>query len=337
MQVHNIVKWSLKAAIAGVLALVILSVFVCFYHYDGVHISNVGQGTDYKWESGQLKSQMTEGFSWFFMDSNGFNNEKAIVENIDILLMGSSPMEGCEVKQSENVGALLNTGLSNLATYNIGMGGHTIYRCVDNLADALDIYKPEKYIIIETDKISLDIKNMSKVLDELAEAIPSYDSGFMYYLQKIPAVKLIYNQIDNWISLEEKTKTVTSSPKSVSIPEDYGNVLEQFLAYASKSAEGMGCQLIIFYHPAMGLQSDGTLNFQTDETRLEVFEAACDDNGIVFLNMTEDFADFYNSQHILARGFANTSVGVGHLNKYGHRLIADKLIQVITDLEESDE
>ena len=49
--------------------------------------------------------------------------------------------------------------------------------------------------------------------------------------------------------------------------------------------------------------------------------------------MTDSFRDLYATEHHLAHGFINTAVGSGHLNKYGHRVIAEKLAEVIQGLE----
>ena len=59
------------------------------------------------------------------------------------------------------------------------------------------------------------------------------------------------------------------------------------------------------------------------------FARMCADEGIIFVDMTDDFVSLYEEQHILAHGFVNTGVGVGHLNRYGHEMIAKRLAQII--------
>lgn len=335
IKMRKYIQWFVKALIAGTISCVILSVFVILYKYEGVHISNVDNGTDYKWEQGQWKSNMTEGFAWFSMDDNGFNNQSDDTEGIDILLMGSSHMEACQVNNNENVAALLNTGLSELKTYNIGISGHTIYRCLDNLSDAVNKYKPGKYIVIETDRINLDVGEMKKVISGSADAIPSYDSGIEYYFQKIPAIKLLYSQIDNWISSEEEIKEVHSAD-SADVSQNYEDILNDFISKAATEAEKGNCQLIIFYHPQTKLKEDGSLDLRTDSRYLEKFREVCEKNKVVFIDMSEEFSALYYEQHSLPYGFYNTEVGKGHLNKDGHGLIADKIERVIIDLEENE-
>ena len=48
-------------------------------------------------------------------------------------------------------------------------------------------------------------------------------------------------------------------------------------------------------------------------------------NNQVFIDMTDTFAAAYQADYTLAHGFANTGVGIGHLNRDGHRMIAEAL------------
>lgn len=182
------------------IAVGLLSVFVFLYSYAGIHLTNTTKSTDYKWRPNELKTTMTEGFVWLRMDESGFNNDK-VPTKIDNLIIGSSHMEAANMKPSENVSGILNQRLP-LATYNIGVSGHTIYRCVDNYEAALEEFCPTKYSIVETSSIELSVSDMQSVIEGNAKRIPSYDTGLIYYLQMIPAFRPIYNQLDNWATLE---------------------------------------------------------------------------------------------------------------------------------------
>jgi hypothetical protein len=119
---------------AGLVAVVILSLFTLIYSYSGTHVDNTSGATDYRWMAGQYKSNMVEGFTWTKADANGFNNTYPNhYWGNGILLMGSSHMEAFNVPQDKNTANVLNSLLennnSNMHVYNIGMSGHTIYRC----------------------------------------------------------------------------------------------------------------------------------------------------------------------------------------------------------------
>ncbi len=325
-QTVSLLRLGIKLIIAGIISIMLLSGFTVVYCNSGIHITNTTGATDYKWESGQLKTTMTEGFAWFRMDENGFNNAYSIEEKVNNLLMGSSHMEAVEVNPHKNTGYLLNDmGLGY--TYNIGTSGHQIYNCVRNLSDAVNEYKPSGYVLLETDKIELDPDSMKKVLDGTYPHIPSYDTGIIYQIQKYaPAIKHLYNQIDVW-----RTGVNGITDSDINVDVEYENLLEEFLSKAQENASQTGARLVIFYQPKTIIDNEGIIISDTNSDALELFKSVCEENDIMFLDMTEPFLELYANEHILAHGFFNTGVGVGHLNKYGHQVIAKQLAEVIME------
>lgn len=331
----EVLVYLFKIIIAGIVAIGILSLFVLMYHNTGIHIANSTGATDYKWESKQYKSTMVEGFAWIQMDEDGFNNAYIPKKNIpDILLMGSSHMEAVQIGSEQNVAYQLNELLPDYYTYNIGMSGHTIYRCVANMQDALQTYQPQHYVIIETDEIALDTGELLDVVNGDYETIPSYDTGLIYYLQKIPSLKWIYKAIEEWISADSYSMTVFANDMELDGESDYEYVLNIFLGKARKQADDAGVELIIFYHPTEVLSESGEVFYDTDQLYLRSFEELCEKNDIIFIDMTESFTYLYTQNHKLGHGFDNTEVGSGHLNQYGHKVIAEKLCEIIKKQEE---
>lgn len=70
-----------------------------------------------------------------------------------------------------------------------------------------------------------------------------------------------------------------------------------------------------------------------DEEKLALFSQLCKKNDIIFVDSVSVFEALYTEQYILAHGFANTAVGVGHLNEYGHRAVAEVLANAIKEAE----
>jgi hypothetical protein len=56
-----------------------------------------------------------------------------------------------------------------------------------------------------------------------------------------------------------------------------------------------------------------------------ILAGICRRHDIVFIDLTERFLDFYSKNKVFPRGFANTMPGRGHLNGYGHRLVAEAI------------
>ena len=49
--------------------------------------------------------------------------------------------------------------------------------------------------------------------------------------------------------------------------------------------------------------------------------------------MTPSFSELFETENKLAHGFANSALGEGHLNQYGHREIAEEIANTIKELE----
>lgn len=114
--------------------------------------------------------------------------------------------------------------------------------------------------------------------------------------------------------------------------KNYISSLNSFLSKIRSDARDL--DVIIFYHSKTQIDGDGNYVDPTDPDAREAFIATCAANNITFVDMTESFVNLYNEEHILAHGFANTAVGYGHLNKYGHAIIAEELAKVIQGVEE---
>ncbi len=328
--------WSIKASIAAVVSVLVLSLFTLVYSYTGVHITNESGATDYKWESNQFRANMAEGFSWLKVNEDGFNNSFGLeeVNDIDILLMGSSHMEAMNVAQNKNVSSLLNELLPDYITYNIGISGHTIYQCAKNLPRAIGYYNPSKYVIIETDRISLDKTEMVQMLNESLGVIPSHDKGISFMIQKyIPCVLPVYREVSNWIRAGQSSCTedemIYQNEKDTN-NEEYSAILDSFIGKIAEAASE--CKIIIVYQPGTAIDGNGSM-LTEDKESVKKFANACEEHGILFVDMYDDFLSEFVNTHCLAHGFANTAVGVGHLNETGHRLIAERLSAVIKEMD----
>lgn len=157
----------------------------------------------------------------------------------------------------------------------------------------------------------------------------------MYRIQKkLPAVKFLYKKAEEWIGQGSEDEETVAAEAADFGSSDYQSALSGFLKKASDPVKQRGAQLIIFYHPTMTPDGDGNLENSTDRDALAMFRTLCEKNGIVFVDMAEDFERLYKEEHRMAYGFINTSVGKGHLNRYGHRAVAERLAEVIGSIEQ---
>lgn len=336
-KVRNAFAWLLKAAIAGLLAMAVLTVFCIMYWYNGLHIKSLTGATNYNWLPNQLILNMAEGFCAVRMDENGYNNPEFIPDkDIDLLLMGTSHMLAAEVNADESTAYYLNELCPSIYTYNIGMDNNPIYSCVKNMQSAVQTFHPHKFVVVEVDDVALNIGDMQAVLDGTYGGVPAYDSGIMYFLQKyVPVAKQAYRQLRAAGVFANAEAPVNAAVDYTS--DEYRATLDEFLSMAVEPVDKAGSRLIIVVHPNTTLGEDGQLVLQINKEALDVMTKSCSEHGITLIDMSDSYQELFCNEHVLPYGFINTQVGVGHMNKYGHRVMAEEILDVISTMEQTGE
>jgi hypothetical protein len=175
--------------------------------------------------------------------------------------------------------------------------------------------------------VMFDAKALDDILENTVKRIPSYEHGLIYFLQKIPYLRLLYAQYKNirgQAENDEPAEAVLPMNKKI-----YTQKLNAVMARLRQISEDNNVQPLIFYHPHLILNKDGSASADTNGEYLDVFKNVCAANGVFFIDMTDVFINAYNTRHILPHGFLNTAVGAGHLNKNGHAMIAAELFSRI--------
>lgn len=334
--IRKILVWCLKCFLSAIISLVVLSAFTLLYYNYGIRKTNLSGATDYVWEN-HFYSVGYEGCAMGFTDLNGLNNAFPRQDEIDILVMGSSQMEARNVPQKKCTTYVLNTYMKennvNLYAYNIGVEGHAIYTLVNNLEAALNEYNPQSYVVLETKMTDLDIDKMQAVINGTYARTPAYDSGMIYYLQKIPYLRLIHKQISNYNVQNSLVDDLRAQMYSdISAEENYYDTLDSFISLINERCVSKGCKPIIFFIPEISLSENG-IEFEYDYEKLELFKKSCYNHDIEFVDLTERYLKEYGETYILPYGFSNTKIGKGHLNSFGHQMVADELYKKIVSME----
>ena len=328
-----IILWIIKAIVSGVIALGVLSIFALFYYNYGIRKTNTTGATDYSWEN-RFYSQGYEGVGYGILDENGFNNIKPY-SDIDILLMGSSQMEARNVAQNKCSSYVLDSCLNDYNVYNIAVEGHNIYRNISNLDAALKEYTPSKYVILETMNIDLDNDSMIMAISGSYTKSNAYDSGIIYYMQKVPYLRIIHKQLTALKTNKDVDQFKLDDDiddNSSDNVEIYKDNLEFFLGKYAKKCNDYGCKPIILYLPDITIDENGLL-LSSYSNKEKMFLDVCTELGIELVDMSKVFESEYNSNYCIPYGFCNTSIGYGHLNEYGHKIVAEELYRKIMELE----
>lgn len=323
MKLKKAAHYILKLSAAAIISLAILSSICYFYYNVPVHFTNNEEYTDYVWESNKFYSRGIEGFSSGKTNNEGLNNTADYNgQNVDILMIGSSQFEGFNVKQNENMASLLNNSLGDSCfVYNIGVSGHEFLRCTQNFENAMEKYKPSQYVILEVSDLFLKSKNIDEALNNNIQKLNSSSNRLLITLEKMPLLRHFYNQLDNAV---RKGNDNTAAPLEYN--EDISQPLEFLLSNMADTAEKYNTKIVLLYH-----NSDFDENMQLSEQK-DLWINVCDKCGIKFIDMTDDFKAAADDDKYVY-GFINTLPNSGHLNKYGHALIAQRIYKYITSGE----
>lgn len=332
MRAKKVAVWCCKAFLAGCLAFSVMTLFCTVYYNIPLYYPNSDGSTDYKWTPNCFYSRGTEGFALGKTNNDGFINSIDYTEDmdIDVLIMGSSHMEAYYVSQSESVTGRLNALSEDKTVYNIGVSAHSFLTCCCNFEAAIEKYRPSYHVVIETSRIAFTSEELNSVLTGTFPELPQHRSGgIIGFLSENPFLRLIYSQLRYCMDQAADDNEKAAPNTQLQRADDSSETLNGVFSLLSKTATQHGTGIIIVYHPTTQINSDGSLLLPSEDKERERFANLCEKNGITFLDMTERFKYEYDVNHILPHGFINTSVGNGHLNKYGHEMIADELHKII--------
>lgn len=319
-------KWFIKLIISGTLAFTVLSVLCFFYYNIPSHKTCEDGSTDYIWEDNKSYFIATEGLSFGHTNNEGYFNENDYNgENVDILIMGSSHMQGMSVNMDKNVTHLLHD-MTRLNVYNIGTTGHSFKTCISNFEKALLKYGP-KMVVIETDKIELSKLDIENVINNRIEELPSIETGIKAILQKNPFIRWSYSQVQSFLNTNNDS---ISYDNINSFDYDETNRLIEYIADISKKYES---KVIIVYHPAVFINEDGSMMTDCNESSSILFNEICTNNGLFYIDMSKKYVEEYDNNLVIPSGFANTLPASGHINENGHRMFAEEIIKKVEEIK----
>ena len=330
-------KKSLKILLAAAVGLALLDLFCTWYYNPAGYLRDESRATDVIREPGAFTSRANEGFSWAVIDKNGYNNREVPGEDgVSVLMMGSSHTEGLYVLPGTDVssqldGMLKDRGMDGMV-YNIGTSNHNLTRNIFNLDRALDRFAPSGYVTIETRDVKIFYSDVINVLNGTLDRIGATEAPLGEWLSRRPLLRTVVRQILVLAGAEREGEEYEENPGydiTEELLDSYLEEMTKLFRMAGEIADAHGVSLIVYYHPTLLLQPDGSAVPDTDPRILNAFAEACAAGGVRFLDLTDRFLSAYEAEHILAHGFINTAPGVGHLNADGNRMTAEALCEEI--------
>lgn len=314
--------------------------FIVFFYYRPVGwLERDKNATSAVWEPNTVLFNFLEGGGITRVDDHGYTNpgNKALEDDL-VLCIGASFVQGKEVMEQEKYTYLLNTmlgGKDKLKVYNLSRDAYVYPEIVAGFSAAIQEFPQTKVVVI-------DIANTDYPLEELQDALEQREyaeeeRGENLYKQLsrkekvktkikdyVPIISVLKYQM---LQKQKENTTIDAAKTEEKVSEKrYAKALDATMKQMRKAFSG---KIIIMYHPSVSLQKDGSMTLE-ETNHYATFSKVCKENEIVFADAGEAFLQAYQQRREVPYGFQNTTLGEGHLNKNGHKIIAQQLYSLIT-------
>lgn len=343
-------KWR-KALLAFVCSFLICNLFCMIYESGPGSLYRDQGATESIHKPDTYYVYGREGYSVLRFDKNGYNNFNGKLDRSYVLIMGSSQVEGVQFAQELNMTSMLNSLLGgtkeNLKAYNIAVSANYLPKIITGFQAGISEFPNSSAVIIEVGSTTFSVDELESSLDQtiydpssdgvnLGKNLTMKQRTTGYVKQALPLVKLVVsvqlkdvdmlkgNRFDLW------HKSLKVEEESTVDAQKYEKALDDIFSLIRSEYEH---PIIIFYHPEVAITSNGMTIVREEET-YDIFQNACERNGIIFADMGDAFIKAYDTKYIVPYGFCNTEIGKGHLNAHGHAIIAQQLYQILMELSE---
>ncbi len=287
------------------------------------------------WEPNAIIIHGKEGFSISRVDDNGYMNPQKRLAEKYVLMMGSSHTQGKEIAPEKKYSMLVNEYLADddlLHTYNIACDGSNLTTHIKYFKAAMEAFPKAEVVTIE---ISSSDFSAEKIRESLIQ--PEYNSedsairfGTLSFKERTTVA------IKDYVPMVTRIKEIISTSKKSNKTSDLQIDLNEYSVAIDEALSTIrsetNARIVFLYHPTMNLQHDGSVSLNYGET-WDIFKASCEKNGIDVIDSGSDFYEYYYRKRELPYGFMNTSLGTGHLNDIGHKIIADEIIEYLEELK----
>lgn len=326
--IHRLVEWIVGSFIGFVLVNTI-----CFLYERPVGWYDTINGVSTSvWHPGKVIVHGTEGYGRVTVDENGFLNPSGVLADEYILMLGTSHTQGKEVDREKKYSVLVNDQIGDdnkLHTYNIAADGNFLPTQIKHFKAVTEEFNDACMITVEIASTDYSVDELEDAIEQVEHDMTDSAVHFsnMSSLERIRTFIKEYfpliSRIKKQMQTAKSIKQINSSTDSWAIDSDnYSMVIGKALRLMKSEYDK---PLVFIYHPRVDIEKDGTLSLVYSET-WEIFKEACINNGIDIIDCGPDFIENYNSKKELPYGFANTTLGSGHLNEVGHQIVANEII-----------
>lgn len=359
----KILSW-ITAAIAAVICVN----FLCLFYIREPGGAERSGGAIYAIsQPGRISVNCEEGYGFNKTDRNGYTNyTDNLAQDGYVIILGNSMTRATNVFPEDRYVQQLNKMFADSIggdasetayAYSITRGGALFAELASGYDAAIEEYPNAKAVVIQLAFSNKDMEINKDLLDKVyaqreydytqtAEYIFENEGVFKRFKHcvksSLPLIPFAQNRRFNkfghpfstafginWNALVYGKESECESDSILDDSEsEKKEILVEALTYLNSKND---IPLIIIDMPEIKFFDEKSIEYNLYNQ--EIWKEACEEAGVPFIGMTEEFDNMYAYEGKLPYGFTNTTMGAGHLNKDGNRLVAKTLYQKLKELE----
>lgn len=334
---HVIMRFTAKLFAAAICALLVWEIMLRVFveSYPGtrpdeylVRVMNKG-----------YRLQGTEGFSLTHYNSLGMRDEEVVAKEdgeFRVLVLGDSITEGVQVNDSKTFSSKLESTLNSRSGRNVNVINSGYSGTSPAYYDQLSVYflkrtNPDMTVIqISDSDFTIEMINPSEVYSyketnsETYKIVMNREYASTNPLTKIFRKFIFLDQISTLRVAAQKSGELLNNKQETS-GTTLKKINEDLCLFALQQLKQKYDNLVLVHVPL--IENYKEKDIPTDAE--VVINSMADKINLPILNMREDFSEYIENSHQMVQGFNNTTPGIGHLNKAGHRIIANRIADYI--------
>lgn len=279
-------------------------------------------------EPGATIVHSTEGYSINRLNSLGlFDEEPRDDTTHRILLIGDSYAEAKQVSRSQTFARLLEEKIDGLEIVNAGQSGRTPVQSSYFAED----YAPK----LNPDLVVLQVND-----GDIGDLIAGTGAGNLgggedhpirKIMRKSALFTLLVRRTSFLVNTERSRLNRKFSPpeNATRISLEIPPVVEERLRESLTRIRATGSDVVFLYIPLIEY-SDGELRLKWP-ARHQFYVDFCEANGVRLVDPTEAFFEAIKAEGQPIHGFQNSVMGWGHINKRGHRVVAEAAAPILRE------
>jgi len=361
-------KTAARAVCAVLLAFLTVNGLCFFYYSMPGWYERSSDATSAVWQPGGRIVQALEGAGSHTVDENGYVNPKKPLADSDyVLVLGSSHTVGENVSMRDKYTTLLEGMLygdsDRLHIYNMAQHGHYFPELASGFAAAVSEFPNSSAVVLEITDTKFPMDHLQKGLAErpfdetmlgpqITRTAGTREKVRTAGKTAFPLISLLTGKqfagsrvsFDNafgldWLNKNQNEAEADSaegqgrgggenggSQYDDAGDESYEVVLDRIVKNMRSRYSG---RIIFLYHPEVELGQDGTMEIYRDLETWKVFCRVCERYQVEWIDVGDRFLNGYQDRWEVPYGFFNTEPGKGHLNRFGHRVLAEALYDAL--------